>query len=130
MVLPDRRFGLYFYGASGDGRAVPCRLNGHRSCAADRKIEKEGNITMAKPQVSPPKGLMPSLQWAPLDLLALDHSYQRGADNLASKRLIRSIARDWNWDMCLPLIAARRPGVVEFFVVDGQHRLAGARLRN
>lgn len=81
-------------------------------------------------KISKAKGLMPALQWAPLDLLDLDHSYQRAADNPASLRLIKNIARDWDWNLCLPLIAARRPGVVEFFVVDGQHRLAAARLRN
>lgn len=85
---------------------------------------------MSALKMNKPKGRLPGLQWAPLELLALDPTYQRSISNRASQRLIRNIAKDWDWNLCLPLVAARRPGQVEFFVVDGQHRLEAAKLRD
>ncbi len=58
----------------------------------------------------------------------MDPSYQRSIENGGSQALIRAIARDWDWALCQPLVVAQRPGD-GLFVVDGQHRLAAARLR-
>jgi len=75
-----------------------------------------------------PRGLMPSLQYLPPAMLQIDASYQRSMDGEASKSLVRAIATAWNWDLCQPLVVARRDDG-GLFVIDGQHRLAAARLR-
>lgn len=79
-------------------------------------------------KVNPPLGRRPVLQNCLLDELAIDPTYQRSIDNGPSQALIRRIAQFWNWDLCLPLVVARRPDGA-LFVVDGQHRLSAARLR-
>lgn len=63
--------------------------------------------------------------------LQVDTGYQRSIENSASQALIRSIARDWDWRLCQPLEISRRisDDGESLFVVDGQHRLAAARLR-
>lgn len=77
---------------------------------------------------NPKKGTMPVLQWMPPHMLAVDPAYQRSVDNEASQRLITRIARDWDWDLCQPLVVSRRPDGSQW-IVDGQHRLAAAVLR-
>jgi len=81
----------------------------------------------ARIRVNPPRGRRPVLQNIGVAELAVDPEYQRDIDNGASRALIRSIARDWNWGLCQPLVIAQRADGL--FVVDGQHRLAAARLR-
>jgi hypothetical protein len=58
----------------------------------------------------------------------MDDSYQRSTDNQASQRLITSIAANFDWRLCAPLIVSRR-GDGEFVVIDGQHRTMAAKLR-
>ena len=77
---------------------------------------------------NPPLGLMPALQYLLPAQLQIDAAYQRSLDTSGSKALVRRIAQHWNWDLCQPLVVARREGG-ELFVIDGQHRLAAARLR-
>lgn len=77
---------------------------------------------------NPPLGLMPALQYLLPAQLQIDAAYQRSLDTSASQTLVRRIAQHWNWDLCQPLVVARREGG-ELFVIDGQHRLAAARLR-
>lgn len=84
---------------------------------------------MTKTAFNPPIGLMPALQYAPPDMLAIDAKYQRSIESRASQRLIANIAKNWDWSLCMPLVVARRPEQVQFFVIDGQHRLAAAKLR-
>ena len=79
-------------------------------------------------KVNPPLGMMPALQYLPPDMLRVDVSYQRTLDTDASRGLIRTIAQHWNWDLCQPLVVARR-GDGSLYVIDGQHRLEAARLR-
>ena len=79
-------------------------------------------------KVNPPLGMMPELQYLQPDLLQVDQSYQRTLDTDASRTLVRGIAQHWNWDLCQPLVVARRDGGT-LYVIDGQHRLAAARLR-
>ncbi len=76
-----------------------------------------------------PLGLMPVLQFALPGQLKIDPDYQRSIDNSASQSLIRKIAQHWDWGLCLPLVVSRRPETGEMFVIDGQHRLAAARMR-
>lgn len=75
--------------------------------------------TQDKPEFAPAVGNMPALNWCRLDQLHIDDAYQRSIDTPGSQSMIRAIARAWNWDLCQPL-----------FVVDGQHRLAAAQMRN
>lgn len=77
-----------------------------------------------------PKGRMPTLQFCRPAELKIDPSYQRDISSSQSQALIRRIAQQWDWDLCQPLVVARRVDFVErLFVIDGQHRLAAARLR-
>jgi hypothetical protein len=79
--------------------------------------------------ILPALGRMPTLQFCRPVELHIDPSYQRDASSEA-QLLIKRIAQTWNWDLCQPLVVARRQGLIEqLFVIDGQHRLAAARLR-
>ena len=86
---------------------------------------------MAPPtKFKPARGRMPTLQFCRPIELHIDPSYQRDTSNGASQAMIRKIAAGWDWDLCQPLVVARRQSLVEqLFVIDGQHRLAAARLR-
>lgn len=80
----------------------------------------------------PPTGRRLVLQNCTLGELEIDPAYQRSIQGQVSQAHIRALARDWNWSLCLPLVVARRVGAdsqERLFVVDGQHRLAAARLR-
>jgi hypothetical protein len=90
---------------------------------------------MARPatsrlKVNPPLGRMPVLQFCAPGELRIDPAYQRDITSGPSQTLIRRIAQHWNWDLCQPLVVARRRGLTErLFVIDGQHRLEAAKLR-
>lgn len=86
--------------------------------------------TAPRIKCNPIKGRRPVLQNLNCHELKIDHGYQRAIDNGQSKQLIARIARDWDWAMCQPLVVAERSTTQdELFVIDGQHRLAAARLR-
>jgi hypothetical protein len=81
-------------------------------------------------KVKPAKGRMPTLQFCRPIELHIDPAYQRDIQNAASQAMIRKIATAWDWDLCQPLVVARRQSLTEqLYVIDGQHRLAAARLR-
>lgn len=81
-------------------------------------------------KVNPQLGRMPTLQFCRPDELRIDPAYQRDIASGPSQTLIRKIAQFWNWDLCQPLVVARRVDLTErLFVIDGQHRLEAARLR-
>jgi len=82
----------------------------------------------AKLKVNAQVGRRPSLEFRPIPDLGIDPAYQRSIDNGESQALIRRIAVHWDWGLCQPLTVARRDDG-SFWVVDGQHRLAAARLR-
>lgn len=75
-----------------------------------------------------PLGVLPTLQYVLPKQLEIDAKYQRSLDSEQSQQLVRAIAQHWNWDLCQPLVVARRPDG-KLYVIDGQHRLAAARLR-
>lgn len=75
-----------------------------------------------------PLGHLPALQYLLPAQLSVDACYQRTLDTAQSKTLIRRIAQHWNWDLCQPLVVARRDDGA-LYVIDGQHRLEAARLR-
>lgn len=77
---------------------------------------------------NPALGTPPVLQFVTPAQLHIDPSYQRSLDTEASKALIRRIAQFWDWALCQPLNVARRADG-KLYVIDGQHRLAAARLR-
>jgi hypothetical protein len=88
---------------------------------------------MARPatnrlKCNPPLGRMPVLQYLRPSEIDIDPAYQRSIDAPASQTLIRKIAQHWNWDLCQPLVVAARP-TGALMVIDGQHRLAAAKLR-
>lgn len=82
----------------------------------------------SRPKLNPPLGLMPALQYLLPAQLEIDATYQRSLEAGPSQALIRRIAQHWNWDLCQPLVVARREDG-RLFVIDGQHRLEAARLR-
>ena len=57
--------------------------------------------------------------------LTVDQSYQRSIDNAGSRRLIASIAANFDWRLCAPLVVSRRPDGTKV-IIDGQHRWAAA----
>lgn len=79
-------------------------------------------------KVNLPVGSMPVLQYCSPDQLQIDESYQRSLEAGQSQSLVRRIAVHWDWGLCQPLFVARRDDG-GLYVVDGQHRLAAARLR-
>lgn len=85
-------------------------------------------MTQPTQKFPPPIGNMPTLQFLLLSQLEVDDTYQRSIDNPGSQSMIKAIARSWNWDLCQPLFVARRSDG-RMYVVDGQHRLAAARVR-
>lgn len=76
----------------------------------------------------PPLGEPPSIEWKALDALQIDGSYQRSLETPISEQLIRNMAGAWDWRLCAPLTVSDR-GETGLFVIDGQHRLAAARMR-
>lgn len=85
----------------------------------------------AKPpavQLGPQTGAPPSLEQVSIDRLQVDPAYQRATDGAMSRRIIAGMIREWQWPLCQPLVVSRRADGA-LFVLDGQHRLAGARAR-
>ena len=77
--------------------------------------------------INPVIGDPPAIQWISVAALMVDTSYQRTADTTNSLALINSIAKSWDWRLCLPLMVSARDG--GNYVIDGQHRLLAAVLR-
>lgn len=75
-----------------------------------------------------PRGTMPSIEWVHIASLTVDSSYQRSIDNDGSRRLIASIAANFDWRLCAPLVVSRRPDGSKV-IIDGQHRWAAAMRR-
>jgi hypothetical protein len=73
----------------------------------------------------PPIGKMPSIEWVHTAELTVDQSYQRSIDNEGFLRLIASIAANFDWRLCAPLVVSRRPDGSKI-IIDGQHRWAAA----
>ncbi|MGD9536422.1 MAG: DUF6551 family protein [Alphaproteobacteria bacterium] len=72
-----------------------------------------------------PIGSMPSIEWVHTSELVVDQSYQRSIDNEGSRRLIASIAANFDWRLCAPLVVSRRADGLKV-IIDGQHRWAAA----
>ena len=99
---------------------LPARLwGGRRALSAMADLRAPFNKPVGQP---------PTLEWIAVERIGVDPGYQRDATSNASTSLIRKIARAWDWRLCLPLSLSRR-GDGTLWVVDGQHRLGGAKLR-
>ncbi|WDZ77927.1 ParB N-terminal domain-containing protein [Ensifer adhaerens] len=72
--------------------------------------------------ISAELGQRPSLQWVPVDLIRVDHNYQR---ELRPTR-VAQILREFNWAHFQPIMLAEQADGT-FTVFDGQHRVAAAR---
>jgi len=66
-----------------------------------------------------------SIEWVHVTELTVDSSYQRSIDNDGSRRLIASIAANFDWRLCAPLVVSRRLDGSKV-IIDGQHRWAAA----
>lgn len=73
----------------------------------------------------PPIGSMPSIEWVHVAELSVDPAYQRSINNNASRRLISSIAANFDWRLCAPLVVSRRRDGAKV-IIDGQHRWSAA----
>lgn len=82
----------------------------------------------AKTTTGPIVGDPPSLEWLAVGRLQIEPAYQRAPDGHKSRRIIAGMVKEWNWALCQPLVASRRADG-SIFVVDGQHRLEGAKKR-
>lgn len=78
-----------------------------------------------KPSYRAPIGTMPSIEWVHTSELAVDKSYQRSIENDGSRRLIASIAANFDWRLCATLMVSRRPDGSKV-IIDGQHRWSAA----
>jgi hypothetical protein len=67
----------------------------------------------------PAIGKPPSIEWLHTTELSVDESYQRSIDNEGSRRLIASIAANFDWRLCAPLVLFPALGRIE-----GHHRRA------
>lgn len=73
-------------------------------------------------------GPKPDLYWLPVDRLDVDPAYQRTLDTKASQKLIHKIADGFRW-ISFQAILATPVGKGRWLIIDGQHRVAAARLR-
>jgi hypothetical protein len=76
----------------------------------------------------PAIGVPPTLEWIAVERLNIDTAYQRATEGAHSRRIIAGMVKCWDWRLCQPLNVSRRSDG-SLFVVDGQHRLLGARQR-
>lgn len=85
-------------------------------------------MTFEKAKAGPMVGNPPSLEWLAVGQLQVDPAYQRATDGPHSRRIIVGMVKCWDWKLCQPLVVTRRADG-GLFVLDGQHRLEGARER-
>jgi len=70
-------------------------------------------------------GAPPVIEWVAPAHLSVDPNYQRSIENVASRRLIASIAASFDWRLFSSLIVSARPDGSRV-IIDGQHRWAAA----
>lgn len=93
-----------------------------------RTVSPPPSANPAARKYAAPKGMPPSIEMRNPPELRIDDSYQRSIDTGPSRALINQIASKWDWRMCLPLVVSRRSDGA-MYVIDGQHRLAAAKMR-
>lgn len=70
-------------------------------------------------------GPKPEMAWLPVASLSVDRRYQRSLETLRSRALIRRIAEHFHWSAFQAIVATPTKG--GWLVIDGQHRVEGAR---
>lgn len=88
-------------------------------------------MSVSKPKPGAPGAIIgspPTLEWIAVDRLLIDPTYQRAIDGSKSRAIIFDMVREWDWRLCQPLAVSRRADDA-LMVVDGQHRLEGAKRR-
>lgn len=108
----------------------------HIQVGPGKRLDRSGASPLKKRQspmrrgmaFSKPLGAPPSIEWVAVGSLSVDASYQRSIDNAASRRLIASIAANFDWRLCTPLVVSKRT-IEDLIVIDGQHRTMAARRR-
>ena len=96
-----------------------------RSGAAPVSRQRQAKAGARRMTYPEPLGAMPTIEWVHVGRLSIDTGYQRSIDNEASRRLIASIAANFDWRLCAPLVVSRR-GIEDLIVIDGQHRTMAA----
>jgi hypothetical protein len=104
----------------GPGKSLKTAIPSRRRSLRERAPER----IRAYPPVL---GTPPSIEWIAVSDLMVDGEYQRSIEGDSSRRLIASIAAHWDWRLCMPLAVSRRDD--GRYVIDGQHRLAAAKMR-
>lgn len=85
-------------------------------------------MTQAKTKAGPITGNPPSLEWLSVNDLMVEPAYQRATDGHKSRSIIAGMVKQWRWPLCQPLVVTRREDR-SIYVIDGQHRLEGAKRR-
>jgi hypothetical protein len=85
--------------------------------------EEETHLKLVEPESEQERGVS-EIQYIHKDKLLIDEAYQRSVSMARAKK----IARDWEWLYVGTLIVGEEDG--NLFVIDGQHRLVAARMRN
>lgn len=68
-------------------------------------------------------GERPDFAWLPVDSLLIDHNYQRDIDAAHAQRILKNFS--WNY---FQSVTVTPNGDTTYNVIDGQHRVAAARL--
>lgn len=71
-------------------------------------------------------GPQPSLKWVDVADIISNAAYQRSIEGEKSKRIIGSIGDGFRWPLCNAIVVCAS-GAGKFYVIDGQHRVEGAR---
>ena len=72
-------------------------------------------------------GPRPELAWLPVERLTVDPRYQRDTELRGSQRLIARIRDNFRWSRFQAILVTRTE--TAWVIIDGQHRVAAARLR-
>lgn len=114
-------------GEVASGSTVSAPPSSLRKSAKNSGVAARESTTSRGRKFAAPKGMPPSIEMRNPGELHIDDRYQRSIDTGPSRALISKIANEWDWRMCMPLVVSRRQDGL--FVIDGQHRLAAAKLR-
>lgn len=74
-------------------------------------------------------GRVPEMKWIERDNFVVDHHYQRQTSSQRSQEIIRKISERFLWARFQPPTVTPGPRG-KYVVIDGQHRIAGALLRD